>query len=318
MAQREGPTEKIWRDGEMVDWADAQIHVLSHVAHYGSAVFEGMRSYATPTGGAVFRLRDHMRRLHDSAKIYELPLKWTVDELCQATIDTLVANDLVHCYLRPVVMRTGEEMGIHAPDAPVETFIICWKWGKSYLRHGAVEGGAKVCVSTWRRAAPNTFPTMAKASGNYLNAQLAKAEAMRNGFDEAIMLDINGNVAEGSGQNLFIVRDGTLYTSPVTSGILHGITRDSVLTIAADLGIPVREMDYPREMLYLADEAFFCGTAVEINPIVSIDRYQLGDGKPGPIGTAVKDRFFAIATGRSDDVHGWLAPVPAAAAAGGR
>jgi branched-chain amino acid aminotransferase len=318
MAQREGPTAKIWRDGELVDWADAQIHVLSHVAHYGSAVFEGMRSYATPLGGAVFRLQDHMRRLHDSAKIYELPLKWTAEELCQATVETLVANDLVHCYLRPVVMRTGEEMGIHSPNAPVETFIICWKWGKSYLRHGAVEGGATVCVSTWRRAAPNTFPTMAKASGNYLNAQLAKAEAMRNGFDEAIMLDIHGNVAEGSGQNLFIVRDGTLYTSPITSGILHGITRDSVLTIAADLGIPVREMEYPREMLYLADEAFFCGTAVEINPIVSIDRYPLGDGKPGPIGTAVKDRFFEIATGRTDDIHGWLTPVPAAAVAGGR
>jgi branched-chain amino acid aminotransferase len=318
MAEREGPTAKIWRDGELVDWADAQIHVLSHVVHYGSAVFEGMRSYATPTGGAVFRLREHMRRLHDSARIYELPLKWTVDELCQATVDTLVANDLVHCYLRPIVVRTGEEMGIHAPNAPVETFIILWKWGKSYLRHGAVEGGAKVCVSTWRRAAPNTFPTMAKASGNYLNAQLAKSEAMRNGFDEAIMLDINGHVSEGSGQNLFLVRDGKLFTSPITAGILNGITRDAVVTIARDLGIPVVEGEIPREMLYLADEAFFCGTAVEVNPIVSIDKFSLGDGKPGPIGTKIRDMFMGIATGRLPDKHGWLTAVPVAAAAGGR
>jgi branched-chain amino acid aminotransferase len=318
MAEREGPTAKIWRDGELVDWADAKIHVLSHVVHYGSAVFEGMRSYATPTGGAVFRLREHMRRLHDSAKIYELPLKWSVDELCQATVDTLVANEIVHCYLRPIVVRTGEEMGIHAPNAEVETFIILWKWGKAYLRHGAVEGGAKVCVSTWRRAAPNTFPTMAKASGNYLNAQLAKSEAMRNGFDEAIMLDINGHVSEGSGQNLFLVRDGALITSPVTAGILNGITRDAVVTIAKDLGIPVREMEIPREMLYLVDEAFFCGTAVEVNPVTSIDRFNLGDGKPGPISTKIKDRFLAIASGRAPDTHGWLTAVPAVAAAGAR
>jgi branched-chain amino acid aminotransferase len=318
MAQREGPTAKIWRDGELVDWADATIHVLSHVVHYGSAVFEGMRSYETPTGGAVFRLREHMRRLHDSAKIYELPLKWSVDELCQATLDTLVANDLAQCYLRPIVVRTGEEMGIHAPKEPVETFIILWKWGKSYMRHGAVEGGAKVCVSTWRRAAPNTFPTMAKASGNYLNAQLAKSEAMRNGFDEAIMLDINGHVSEGSGQNLFIIRDGALITSPVTAGILNGITRDSVVHIARDLGIPVREMEIPREMLYLADEAFFCGTAVEITPVVNIDKYGLGDGKPGPISTNIRERFMAIVTGRVPDTHGWLTPIPVAAASGGR
>jgi branched-chain amino acid aminotransferase len=318
MAEREGPTAKIWRDGELVDWADAQIHVLSHVVHYGSAVFEGMRSYETPTGGAVFRLKEHMRRLHDSAKIYELPLKWSVDQLCQATLDTLVANELVHCYLRPIVVRTGQEMGIHAPNAEVETFIILWKWGKSYLRHGAVEGGAKVCVSTWRRAAPNTFPTMAKASGNYLNAQLAKSEAMRNGFDEAIMLDINGHVSEGSGQNLFVIRDGTLFTSPMTAGILNGITRDAVVTIAKDIGVPVREMEIPREMLYLADEAFFCGTAVEVNPIVSIDKFNLGDGKPGPISTKIRDRFMAIAGGRVPDTHGWLTAVPAFAAAGAR
>jgi branched-chain amino acid aminotransferase len=315
MAQKVGPTARIWRDGELVDWSDATIHVMSHVVHYGSAVFEGMRSYETPTGGAVFRLRDHMRRLADSAKIYELHTRWSVDDLCQATVDTLVANDLAQCYVRPIVVRTGEQMGIHGPNEPVETFIICWNWGRSYLRHGAVEGGAKVCVSTWRRAAPNTFPTMAKASGNYLNAQLAKSEAMRNGFDEAIMLDIAGDVAEGSGQNLFIARGGVLYTSPVSAGILHGITRDSVLTLAAEMRIPVREMSIPREMLYVADEAFFCGTAVEVNPVVSIDRFNLGDGKPGPISTAIRERFMAIATGRAPDTHGWLTPVPVTAGA---
>ena len=318
MAQAVGPTAKIWRDGELVDWADAHIHVMSHVVHYGSAVFEGMRSYETPTGGAVFRLHDHMRRLADSAKIYELHTRWSVDELCQATVDTLVANDIAQCYLRPLVVRTGEEMGIHSPNGPVETFIICWNWGKSYLRHGAVEGGAKVCVSSWRRAAPNTFPTMAKASGNYLNAQLAKSEAMRNGFDEAVMLDIAGHVAEGSGQNLFIVRDGVLYTSPVAAGILNGITRDSVLKLAADMGLPVKEVQIPREMLYLADEAFFCGTAVEINPVVSIDRYNLGAGQPGPISVAIRDRFMAIATGRAPDPHKWLTPVPVTAATASR
>lgn len=314
----DGRTAKIWRDGELVDWADANIHVLSHVAHYGSAVFEGMRSYETPTGGAVFRLQDHMRRLHDSARIYELQLKWSVEELCQATVDTLVANDLAECYLRPIVMRTGEEMGIYAQDAAVETFIICWNWGKSYLPHVKPDGGAKVCISSWRRAAPNTFPTMAKASGNYLNAQLAKIESVRNGYDEAIMLDIDGHVAEGSGQNLFVVHGGALITTPISAGILHGITRDSVIRIASDLGIPVREMVIPREMLYLVDEAFFCGTAVEVTPVVSIDRHTLGDGTPGPISTKIRERFIAIARGQAPDTHGWLTAVPVTAASGGR
>lgn len=317
MATKKGPTAKIWRDGALVDWADANIHVLSHVVHYGSGVFEGMRSYATPTGGAVFRLHDHMRRLHDSCKIYELGLKWSVDELCQATVDTLVANDLAQCYLRPLVIRTGETMGIYGQDAPVETFIICWEWSE-YLGHAASEGGAHACVSTWRRAAPNTFPTMAKASGNYLNAQLGKLESKRNGYDEAIMLDIGGHVAEGSGQNLFLVRDNTLYTSPFAAGILHGITRDSVMQIAADNGLEVREMEIPREMLYIVDEAFFCGTAVEITPVVTIDRFVLGDGKPGPVSKLIKKQFMDTVTGKVPDKHGWLTAVPVAAGAGSR
>ena len=316
MAARKGPTAKIWRDGALVDWADATIHVMSHVVHYGSGVFEGMRSYATPNGGAVFRLTEHMRRLHDSAKIYELDLKWSVDELCRATIDTLVANDLAECYLRPLVVRTGEHMGIFGRGAPVETFIICWEWSEA-LGHGA-GGGAHACVSTWRRAAPNTFPAMAKASGNYLNAQLSKLEAVRNGYDEAILLDIDGNVAEGSGQNLFIAKDGVLYTSPFAAGILHGITRDAILQLADDNGIRVKEMEIPREMLYLADEAFFCGTAAEVTPVLSVDRHVLGDGAAGPITRTMRDQFFGIVKGRLPDRHGWLTPVPVAAAAGAR
>ncbi len=318
MAKQSGRTAKIWRDGELVDWADANIHVMSHVVHYGSAVFEGMRSYETPQGGAVFRLREHMRRLQESAKIYELPLRWTADELCQATIDTLVANDAAHCYIRPIVVRTGEEMGIHAANAPVETFIICWNWGRSYMPHLQPDGGAKVCVSSWRRAAPDTFPTMAKASGNYLSSQLAKSEAMRDGYDEAIMLDYAGNVSEGSGQNLFLVRDGVLYTSPIAGGILHGITRDAVTRIAADFDLDVREMEIPREMLYVVDEAFFCGTAVEVTPIVTIDKFAVGAGRPGPITTRIKERFMAIVTGRAPDTHGWLTHVPVTVAAGSK
>ncbi|MCC7195066.1 MAG: branched-chain amino acid transaminase [Gemmatimonadaceae bacterium] len=318
MAVQSGRTAKIWRDGSIVDWEDATIHVMSHVVHYGSAVFEGMRSYETPTGGGVFRLREHMRRFHNSAKIYELPLRWSVDELCQATIDTLVANGIAQCYIRPIIMRTGEQMGIHGHGSPTETFIICWNWGRGRLPGTGPAGGSNVCVSSWRRPAPDTFPTMAKAGGNYLNAQLAKSEAVRNGYDEAIMLDIAGNVAEGSGQNLFLVRDGVLYTSPIASGILEGITRDAVMRLAHDAGLAVREMEIPREMLYVADEAFFCGTAVEITPISHIDKFVVGSGKPGPVTLQVQERFMAIATGRAPDTHGWLTHVPVPVAAGSR
>lgn len=309
MAKGSGPTARIWRNGSLVNWADANIHVMSHVVHYGSAVFEGVRCYETPTGGAVFRLRDHMRRLRDSAKIYRLELPWSVDQLCQAVVDTIAANGLRECYIRPLVARTGEQMGIYAKDAPVETFIICWEWG-TYLGHAAVTDGADVRVSSWRRAAPNTFPTLAKASGNYLNSQLTKAEARQDDYLEGIMLDSAGFVAEGSGENLFLVRDGVLFTSPLSSGILNGITRDSVVRIATDLGLTVKEMVMPREFLYLVDEAFFCGTAAELTPIRTIDRYPVGDGKPGSIATAIRERYMAIAKGRTEDVHGWLTPVP--------
>jgi branched-chain amino acid aminotransferase len=305
-----GPTSKIWRDGELIAWEDATIHVMSHVVHYGSSVFEGIRCYETPTGGAVFRLRDHMRRLVDSARIYRIPVRYTVDELMQATVETVQANGLTHCYLRPIVARTGEQMGIlPSPDpAFVETFVIAWNWG-SYLGPESMETGVDVCVSSWRRAAPDTFPTMAKAGGNYLNSQLSKMEARLDGYIEGIMLDSQGLVSEGSGENLFVVRDDVLFTTPLAHGILNGITRDSVTQIARDLGFEVREQAMPREFLYIADEVFFTGTAAEITPIRSIDRIPVGTGRPGPVCRAIQSEFLGIARGQIDDRHGWLTPV---------
>ena len=305
-----GRTAKIWRDGELVNWEDANIHVMSHVVHYGSSVFEGVRCYETPAGGAVFRLREHMRRFHDSCKIYRMPMKWSIDELMQATVDTVAANDLRACYLRPVALRTGEQMGFYPVGVPVETFIIAYNWG-AYLGHEALVNGVDVAVSSWRRAAPDTFPTLAKAGGNYLSSQLSKAQARTDGYAEGIMLDSFGYVAEGSGENLFLVRDRTLYTSPVAAGILHGITRDSVIRIGRDLGFEVREQNIPREMLYIADELFFTGTAAELTPIRSVDRIEIGSGKPGPVTLSIQERFMGIAKGRAPDPYGWLTPVPA-------
>jgi branched-chain amino acid aminotransferase len=311
MTQGKGPTAKIWRDGVLVDWADATIHVLSHAVHYGSSIFEGVRCYSTPSGGAVFRLRDHMRRLHDSARIYRLGLKHSIDELVQATVDTVAANELTQCYIRPVVLKTGEQMGIWADKVPVETFIICYEWD-TYLGHAAVEGGADVCVSSWRRAAGSTFPMLAKAGGNYLSSQLSKIEARQDDYLEGIMLDTAGFVAEGSGENLFVIRDGTLFTSPLSSGILNGITRDSVIHIAHDLGYVVKEMVIPREFLYIADECFFCGTAAELTPIRSVDKVPVGNGKPGPMTRRIQQTYMGIAKGQLPDPRGWLTPVPVA------
>ncbi|MGI8545872.1 MAG: branched-chain amino acid transaminase, partial [Gemmatimonadaceae bacterium] len=230
-------THKIWRDGAFVEWQDATIHVMSHVVHYASSIFEGLRCYDTPDGPAIFRAPEHMRRFRDSCKIYRMPMQHSADDLVAACVDTVAENGLAHCYLRPVALRTGEEMGVLGHKAPVETFIIPWIWGR-YLGHEALEQGVDVCVSSWRRPAPDTLPTMAKAAGNYLNSQLSKMEARRNDYIEGIMLDSFGYVAEGSGENLFIVRDDIIYTSPMASGILNGITRDSVLRIARDLGYP--------------------------------------------------------------------------------
>ena len=309
-----GRTQKIWRDGRLVGWEDATIHVASHVVHYGSSVFEGIRCYSTPKGPAVFRLRDHMRRLLDSAKIYRMPVEHTVDDLVQATIDLVSANELDACYLRPVVIRAGEQMGVLPTGVPVETFIIAWTMG-AYLGHDALASGVDVCVSSWRRPAPDTFPALAKAGGNYLNSQLSKMEARQDGYVEGIMLDSFGYISEGSGENLFLVRDNILYTSPLASGILNGVTRDSVKRIARDLGYEVREQVLPREMLYVADELFFTGTAAEITPIRSVDRVNVGEGKPGPVTLAVQDRYMGIVSGRYPDPAGWLTMVPAAVAA---
>ncbi len=314
MAQGKGPTSKIWRNGSLVDWDDANVHVMAHAIHYGSSVFEGMRCYEGPQHGSVFRLREHMRRLHDSAKIYRLALPYSIDELMDATVETIAANGLNECYLRPLVARTGQQMGIFSPDTPVEVFIICWEMGP-YLGKAALEQGADVRVSSWRRAAPNTFPTMAKAGGNYLNSQLTKYEARQDDYLEGIMLDSAGFVAEGSGENLFVIRDGAIYTAPLSSGILNGITRASIMQIAEDLGYTVREMTMPREFLYLADELFFCGTAVEITPIRSVDQLPVGEGKPGPITKAIQERYMGIVRGRLPDTYSWLTPVPVTEAA---
>jgi branched-chain amino acid aminotransferase len=304
-----GRTAKIWRDGQLVNWEDATIHVMSHVVHYASSVFEGIRCYGTPAGPAIFRLPEHVRRLRESCKIYRMTLPFTDEALIQACLDTVSANELRQCYLRPVAIRTGEEMGVYALHVPVEVYIIAWKWGR-YLGDEALQNGVDVCVSSWRRPAPDTTPTLAKAAGNYLNSQLSKVEARENGYVEGIMLDSFGHVSEGSGENLFLVRDGVLYTPPVSAGILHGITRDAVVRIARDLGYEVREQQLPRDMLYIADELFFCGTAAEVTPIRSVDRVQVGEGKPGPITLAIQEQFMGIATGRLEDRYGWLTLVP--------
>ena len=303
-----GRTQKIWRDGQLVNWEDATIHVMSHVVHYGSSVFEGVRCYETPSGGAIFRAREHMRRLVDSCRIYRIPMPYSVDELVQGMVDTVSGNDLRECYLRPLVIRTGEQMGVFGSGVPVETFIIAWKWG-TYLGHDGVTNGVDVRVSSWRRAAPDTFQTMAKAGGNYLNSQLSKMEAREDKYAEGIMLDSFGYVSEGSGENLFAIRDGCLYTAPLSAGILNGITRDSVMSIARDFGVPVREQVLPREFLYVADELFFCGTAAEITPIRSVDRIPVGEGKPGPLTQRIQREYLGIVRGQIPDRHGWLTPV---------
>ena len=307
---------RIWRDGTFVNWEDATIHVMSHVVHYGSSVFEGIRCYATPEGPSIFRLEDHIRRLVDSAKIYRMPLKHSMDTLVQGCIDTVVENEMPHAYLRPIAVRTGEQMGVNPKDCPLEVFIIPWTWG-TYLGAESLASGVDVCVSSWRRPAPSTHPTMAKAGGNYLNSQLSKMEAKLDDYAEGIMLDSFGQVSEGSGENLFVVRDGKLFTAPTSAGILNGITRDSVARIARDLGYEVHEMVMPREMLYIADELFFTGTAAEITPIRSVDRIPIGSGGRGPITEAIQSEYMGIAEGRIPDRYGWRTLVPATAQVAG-
>ena len=301
-------TGKVWMNGRIVDWKDATIHIASHVIHYGSAVFEGARCYKTPKGSAFFRLDAHMRRLFDSARIYRMEYALDQDALTQAVVDTVKANGLEACYIRPVIYRGYHTLGVNPLPCPVDAVILVWEWG-AYLGAGALEKGVDVRVSSWTRSAPNTFPAMAKSVANYANSSLIKMEAVVEGYSEGIALDPTGHLSEGSGQNLFIVRDGVLYTPPVSASILPGITRDSVMTLAQDMGIPVREQDLPRELLYVADEVFFAGTAVEITPIRSVDKIQIGGGARGPVTGALQRAFFDYINGVVPDRHGWLTPV---------
>jgi branched-chain amino acid aminotransferase len=308
------PTEKIWHNGRFIKWDDAKIHVLSHVVSYGSSVFEGIRCYETPNGPAIFRAREHARRLVDSAKIYRIDLKHSIDELINAFVELVSVNNLRSCYIRPIVLRGYGDVGVLPKNVPIETYIACWEWGK-YLGPEALENGVDVCVSSWTRMAPNTLPALAKAGANYMNSQLIRMEAEANGYAEGIALDSSGYVSEGSGENIFLIRDGKIITPPLGASVLPGITRDSIMKIATSLGIPVVESLVPREALYIADEIFFSGTAVEVTPIRSVDRIQIGAGKRGPITEMIQARFFAIIEGAAADEFGWLTAVPAAVAA---
>jgi len=301
-------TEKIWHNGKYVRWYDAKIHVLSHVVSYGTAVFEGIRCYQTKQGPAIFRLKDHLGRLFDSARVYRMDIPFTLDELALVGQELVRINKMGACYVKPIVLRGYGEVGVNPFPCPIEVFLACWEWGK-YLGEDAIEQGVDVCVSSWNRMAPNTHPAMAKSAGNYMNSQLIRMEAMTNGYAEGIALDVNGYVSEGSGENVFLVKDGKVITPPLSASILPGITRDSVIKICADLKFPVLEQAIPREMLYLADEVFFCGTAVEITPLRSIDRIPVGNSTRGPITKRLQDEFYALTSGAKPDRHGWLTPV---------
>lgn len=309
-------TGKIWMNGNLVDWKDATIHVASHVVHYGSAVFEGARCYATARGPACFRLDAHMRRLLDSARIYRMEPSYDQQTLTDAVVNLIKVNNFTACYIRPLIYRGYDSLGVNPMPCPIDVAIMLWEWG-AYFSQEALEEGLDVKVSTWARNAPNTTPAMAKSVANYANAQLIKMEAMAEGYGEGIALDTSGNVSEASGANIFVVRDGIILTPPIGNSVLAGITRDSVMTLAKDLGVEVREQTIPREMLYIADEVFFCGTAAEVTPIRSVDRVKVGRGRRGPITQALQERFYQVVTGQAEDKWGWLQYLntPAAATA---
>jgi branched-chain amino acid aminotransferase len=307
-------TEKIWHNGKFIDWDDATIHVVSHVISYGSALFEGIRCYATPQGPAIFRLKEHTQRLLDSSYIYRIELPYSLDELMQAQLELVRLNKLPSCYVRPIVLRGYGEVGVNPFKSPIDVYIACWPWG-AYLGEEALERGVDVCVSSWNRIAPNTLPAMAKSAANYMNAQLIKMEAIVNGYVEGIALDSRGLVSEGSGENVFLARKGMLLTPPLSNSVLPGITRESVMTLARDLDIPVREEPIPRELLYIADEVFLVGTATEITPVRSVDRMKVGAGQPGPITRKLQEEFFGILKGTKPDRYNWLTPVKQAVGA---
>jgi len=302
------PTEKIWHNGRLIAWNNAQIHVLSHVVSYGSSVFEGVRCYETQQGPAVFRPREHVRRLVDSAKIYRMEIPYTLDELTTAMLEVVRENNMRACYIRPLVIRGYGDVGVNPTNNPIETYIACFPWGR-YLGESALRDGVDVCVSSWTRIAPNTLPALAKAGANYMNSQLIRMEAAANGYAEGIALDEAGYVSEGSGENIFLVREGKLLTPPLGASVLPGITRDSIVKIAGSLDIPVVETIIPRELLYIADEVFFTGTAAEVTPVRSVDKIKVGSGSRGPITEKIQKRFFDIVDGSAKDEFGWLTPV---------
>jgi branched-chain amino acid aminotransferase len=297
-------SEKIWMNGTLVPWEKATIHVLSHVVHYGSSWFEGIRCYNTRKGPAIFRLPAHIRRLFDSVKIYRAEIPYTKQQIEDAIFETVRANGLRACYIRPLVYRGYGEVGVNPTGSPVDVAIAVWEWG-AYLGKEALEKGIDTGVASWRRPAPNTAPTMSKAGGNYLNSQLIKLEAIAGGYAEGIALDFFGNVSEGSGENIFLVRDRTVFTPPISASLLPGVTRSAVMTIVRDMGYPLIEMNIPREMLYTVEEVFFTGTAAEITPVRSIDRIPVGDGKPGQITLELQKRFFEVVHEGIDKYH-WL------------
>jgi branched-chain amino acid aminotransferase len=300
----------IWHDGTMIRWADAQVHVLSHSMQFGSSAFEGIRCYNTAAGPAIFRLEDHLQRLINSVKIYRMELQYSLDDLVAACCEVVEKNELDSCYIRPMVIRGYGAAGMVPYDSPIEIYIPCWPWG-AYLGDGALENGVDACVSSWNRVAPNTIPATAKVAGNYLGGQLIKMEALANGFAEGIALGPGGMISEGSGQNVFLVIGGVVYTPPIDGTMLTGITRDTVLTLAREAGMTVIEKPLAREMLYAADEVFFSGTAAEITPVRSVDRITVGNGKPGPITMQVQRLFLDTANGAVSDTHGWLTNVRA-------
>src|ERR1700722_972965 len=303
-------TDKIWHNGKLINWDDANIHVMSHVIHYGSSVFEGIRCYELPTGPAIFRAQEHIQRLLDSAKVYRIDVDYTREQLIKAMLETVGSHGAWPGYVRPIILRGYGGAGVNPFNSPTEVYIINYPWGK-YL--GGENDGCDACVSSWTRLAPNTLPAMAKAGANYMNSQLIKMEAIVNGYAEGIALDVNGYVSEGSGENVFLAHRDKLITAPLGNSVLPGITRDSVLQIARDLNIPIVEQMIPREMLYIADEVFFTGTAAEITPIRSVDKIMVGKGKLGPVTKALQAEFYGIVRGEKPDRYDWLTPVPVGA-----
>jgi branched-chain amino acid aminotransferase len=297
--------EKVWHNGKFIPWPQATIHVSAHVVHYASCLFEGIRCYETPHGPAIFRLKEHTDRLVNSAKIYRMELPYTREQLALAMIELVRVNNVKHCYIRPVVFRGEGDLGVNPFKNRIEIYLLAWAWGK-YLGDEALRQGVDVCVSSWQRIAPNTLPAMAKSAANYMNAQLIKMEALTNGYTEGISLDTHGQVSEGSGENIFVIREGKIFTPPFSASVLPGITRDSVITLALEMGYPLSEQPISREMLYIADEVFFTGTAAEITPIRSVDRIVVGKGQPGPVTRALQERFLSIVQGQAEDKYGWL------------